>query len=88
MLSASSEDTKSWILSASDVVDFQVRSRRFGQEPGFSALSLSGSPEKNGKSAGRPIVGLGGVLGCCPIEGGDGLRDCEFDDSVLSGSEF
>ena len=86
MLSASNDVSKSWILSASDVVDFHVRSRRFSQEPGFSALSSSGSPEKNGKSLGRLIVGV-----CCAIGGGDGFRD-EFVsvvsfDSVLSNSE-
>jgi hypothetical protein len=39
---------------------------RFSHEPGFSALSSSVSPEKNGKSDGR---GIFNVFGCCNLGG-------------------
>ena len=76
MLSASNDVEKSWILSASIVVDVHVRSRRLSQEPGFSAVLLSGSPVKKGKSAGRTIRGVGCVCDCGVVGGGD----CSHDD--------
>ena len=96
MLSASNDVEKSWILSASIVVDVHVRSRRLSQVLGFSAVLSSGSPVKKGKSAGRTIRGVGCVCGCGVIEIGDCARDdgseyCSDDgseESVSSDSEL
>ena len=68
------------------MVDVQVRSRRFSHEPGFSALSLSESPDKNGKSDKR---GIFGVFGCCTL-GGEFCDEAVgevISDGVVFGSE-
>ena len=73
-------------MSLLDVVDVRVRSRHFSHEPGFSALSSSVSPEKNGKSDGR---GIFDVFGCCTL-GGEFCDEAVgevISDGVVFGSE-
>ena len=72
------------------MVAVQVCSRHFSHEPGFSALSSSVSPVKNGKSVGRGILNVVGAIGCCDPGGElcDEAVGVVLSDGVMSDSEF